>query len=117
MEQAPAGQSVARLRRVLKAVRKLSGPVIVQASHRLARRFVKNNGEWAEPDEEGEESFCDRSARRAAVLGSGLRKMLAPRLLEDIAAVFAVEPVLNENTYQRMAFCPHPGEVKVWRRL
>jgi len=88
------------------AVRKTRGPVITQANHHVAKKFVANNGPFDAEDD---------SVVRAETLKIELESLATPTLLDDVAACLDVEPVCNEQSFQQMAFCPATGELKAWR--
>ncbi len=95
-------------------VRKLTGEVLVQANHHVARRLRGNNAEMTEA-EEGYVSMLEESSDRAATLERELSKVKAATDLADVARVLDVEPVWNSQSFQQMAFCPRTGEVVAWR--
>ncbi|MCK5806215.1 MAG: hypothetical protein KAI66_25510, partial [Lentisphaeria bacterium] len=86
-------------------VRKFKAPVLAQGNHHVARKFRSHN--W---DEELVEDSQGRVACMEEELGRRSRGSL-----DELAACLDVEPVLNEESYQQMAFCPRTGEMKVWR--
>ncbi|MDB5313151.1 MAG: acyl-coenzyme A:6-aminopenicillanic acid acyl-transferase [Gemmataceae bacterium] len=99
------------------AVRTTTGPVLAQANHHVAGRFVKNN-DGLPKGEEGEEEFSvDGSGRRAETLARVLTEIRSACGLEAAAHVLDAPGVLNPLTCQQMAFCPRTGDVKVWRRV
>jgi hypothetical protein len=97
-------------------VRTMTDPMLVQTNHHVAERFEENNQELRRMAEgEGGNFFTDSGIRRDT-----LSKALAAVPSADLAAaacVLDLPPVLNEYTYQQMAFCPARGEVQVWRRI
>jgi hypothetical protein len=98
------------------AVRSMTGPVLVQANHHVARQFVANNEDLREV-EEGEEAFSiEGSSLRAEALARELAGIHSPCKLEDAARVLDAPTVLNSLTCQQIAFCPQTGDVDVWRR-
>jgi hypothetical protein len=98
------------------AVRSMTGPVLVQANHHVAGQFVTNNEDLREVEEGEEEFSIEGSGLRADTLARELAEVHSPCKLEDLARVLDVATVLNSLTCQQMAFCPHTGDVAVWRR-
>jgi hypothetical protein len=98
------------------AVRKMTGPVLVQANHHVAGRFVKNNRGLPEAVEGEEEFSIAGSGRRAEILSGALRAVRLPYTLDGAADALNIAPVLNKDTCQQMVFCPRTGDVRVWRR-
>jgi len=88
------------------AIRKFRSPVLVQANHHLARKFVGNNA--------GMEGISD-SRDRAGSLSKDLRAAKATSLRKIAAACLNEVPVFNEDTVQKMAFCPKTGDIRIWR--
>jgi hypothetical protein len=98
-------------------VRSMTGPVLVQANHHVAGRFIENNEELREV-EEGEEVFSlEGSGRRADLLTGSLTELGIPCSLEDTARALDLPTVLNTMTCQQMVFCPGAGDVRLWRRV
>src|SRR5437899_7212879 len=60
------------------AVRKMTGPVVVQANHHVAEQFVKNNEELREIEEGEEEFSIEGSGRRADTLAEALTEIRSP---------------------------------------
>ena len=98
------------------AVRWITGPALTQANHHLAGQFVKNNEDLREVEEGEEEFSIEGSTSRADLLSAALRELRSPCLVENVAQVLDIPPVLNSLTCQQMVFCPRTGAVKVWRR-
>jgi hypothetical protein len=98
-------------------VRPLDGPALVQANHHVAARFVPNNADLDEVEEDEQEFSREGSAARADALAAALAAPGKPMALEEAARVLDIELVLNKFTCQQMAFCPRTGEVRVRRRL
>jgi predicted choloylglycine hydrolase len=96
------------------AVRPMNGPVLVQANHHVAPRFLKLNEELPEAEEGEAESFHQDSARRVATFEQVLAG-LTSCTLDEAARSLTVAPVQNQYTCQQMVFCPRAGLVKVWR--
>lgn len=97
-------------------VRELEGPVLVQANHHVAGRFLKNNEDIL-IGEGAEDLFSlAGSGTRADTLSGALAEIAAPCPLEALANVLHRETVLNKDTCQQMVFHPASGEMKVWRR-
>jgi len=97
-------------------VRPMPGPVLVQANHHVAGRFVKNNADILE-GEAGEDVFSlAGSGQRADALSRTLAEMPCPCTLDTVANALNTTTVLNPDTCQQMVFCPASGDVKVWRR-
>lgn len=112
------GQACVIERTRFKAVVHQAGQgVITQANHHVAEQFAWSNQDLCEIETSEEESVYDNSLRRARMLEKALADFQSSGGLEDFVAALSLEPVLNENTYQKMIFCPRTGEVKVWRRL
>ncbi len=97
-------------------VRKMRGDVLVQANHHVARKFLGNNASIEEEDEEGA-TVMAHSQERYDTMTEELTKVKTSDSLDEVARVLDVEPVLNDDSYQQMAFCPASGEVRVWRWL
>ncbi|HEV3263494.1 MAG TPA: C45 family autoproteolytic acyltransferase/hydrolase [Gemmataceae bacterium] len=98
------------------AVREMTGPMLVQANHHVAERFVKNNEELPQLGE-GEDDFSlQGSSRRADTLDCALRQLRLACTLDEAANTLNAGTVLNKDTCQQMVFCPRTGDVKVWRR-
>jgi hypothetical protein len=97
-------------------VRPMPGPVLVQANHHVAGRFVKNNEDLL--DGEGDEDVFSLggSGKRADSLNRALAEISVSCTLETVANALNKATVLNQDTCQQMVFCPTSGDVKVWRR-
>ncbi len=98
-------------------VRPMPGPVLVQANHHVAGRFLKNNEDLLEGSQDEDVFSLAGSSKRADTLGRALTEIHLPRTLDEVANVLNVETVLNQDTCQQMVFFPGSGEVKVWRRV
>jgi hypothetical protein len=96
-------------------VRPMQGPVLVQANHHVAGRFVKNNEDMLVDAEEDVFSLAG-SGRRADTLRGALAELPASCTLATVANALNRATVLNQDTCQQMVFCPGSGEVQVWRR-
>ena len=97
------------------SVRKFKAPVLVQANHHVAKRFIKNNEVLNEIVEGDEGSIFDDSFDRAATFEVELKSLGSARSLDGVAAALDEAPVCNEGSYQQMAFCPKTGELRAWR--
>jgi hypothetical protein len=97
-------------------VRPIAGPVLVQANHHVAGRFVKNNQDILEGEGDDDLFSLAGSGKRAATLSRALAELPAACTPDAAANVLNTEGVLNRDTCQQMVFCPGSGEVKVWRR-
>jgi len=98
-------------------VHQMGQGVITQANHHVAEHFARSNQDLREIEASEGESAYVNSCRRAAVLEKAIMNFYPARGLEDLEAALSLEPILNENTYQKIIFCPRTGEIKVWRRL
>src|SRR5262249_2451299 len=98
------------------AVRPMPGPVLVQANHHVAGRFVKNNEDILEGEGDEDVFSLAGSSKRADTLSRGLAELPFSCTPETVANTLNQEAVLNPDTCQQMVFCPGSGEVKVWRR-
>jgi hypothetical protein len=98
-------------------VRRYRGSPLVQANHFNSRRFAGHNKYIMGADDEDTTSLLEDSLARQAALESSLAALPAHmRSLDDGATVLARAPVLNDQTLQRMIFCPRSGAMEVWRR-
>jgi hypothetical protein len=97
-------------------IRPMPGPVLVQANHHVAGRFVKNNADILEGAEDEDVFSLAGSGARADTLSRALSEIRLPHTLDRIASTLNMTTVLNQDTCQQMVFCPGSGEVKVWRR-
>jgi hypothetical protein len=112
------GQGCVIERTCSKAVVHPMGPgVITQANHHVAEHFARSNQDLREIETSEGESAYVNSCRRAAVLEKAIMNFSPACGLEDLEAALSLEPILNENTYQKIIFCPRTGQLKVWRRL
>jgi acid ceramidase len=98
-------------------VRPLKGPALVQANHHLGARFLANNADLDDVEEDEQEFSREGSAARAEALAGALASTAKPMTLDEAACVLDTGLVLNKFTCQQMAFCPRTGDVRVWRRL
>lgn len=96
------------------AIREMTGDVLVQANHHVARRMLRHNDVISEGSEH-EYSLLETSQERGEVLDRELRRASTATDIASVAACLDVEPVCNEESFQQMAFCPRTGEVKAWR--
>ena len=94
----------------------MAGPVLVQANHHVAGRFVWNNEDILEGGADEDVFSLAGSSQRAETLNSALAEIPRSCPLEAVADALNRATVLNQDTCQQMAFCPANGEVKVWRR-
>ncbi|MCX6984875.1 MAG: C45 family autoproteolytic acyltransferase/hydrolase [Lentisphaerae bacterium] len=86
------------------AIREFEGAPVVQGNHFHTRKFTEHN----EPFEDS--GFIDDSVEREEKLASKLAKL---RKADDMKSVFRladVSPVRNEDTRQKMIFCPKAGD-------
>jgi predicted choloylglycine hydrolase len=96
--------------------RPMPGPVLVQANHHVAGRFVKNNEDLLEGGADEDVFSLAGSCKRANTLSRTLAEIRFPCTLDRVANTLNMARVLNQDTCQQMVFCPGSGEVKVWRR-
>jgi hypothetical protein len=97
-------------------IRSMPGPVLVQANHHVAGRFVKNNDDILEGSADEDVFSLAGSGRRADTLTKALAELPVSCTLDTVANALNKGSVLNQDTCQQMVFCPDSGEVKVWRR-
>lgn len=98
-------------------VHQIGQGVVTHANHYVAEHFARGNHDMHVIEAiEGESAYVN-SCRRAETLEKMIMSFDASHRLEDLEAALSLEPILNENTYQKMIFCPRTGELKVWRRL
>jgi acid ceramidase len=97
-------------------VRPMAGPVLVQANHHVAGRFIKNNEDILEGETDEDVFSLAGSGQRADTLSSTLAEMPFLCTLDTVASALNKATVLNQDTCQQMVFCPGSGEAKVWRR-
>ena len=86
------------------AIRKFRSPVLVQANHFVSNEFSDINTD---------RGLLDFSKKRTRILKRTLRKRAIG--LEEVASCLDTESVLNEDTQQKMIFCPKTGKMRVWR--
>ena len=92
-------------------VREISGDVIAQSNHYQHPDFARFN-----PSFERSKSMLIRtSPERAANLAASLQNAPASQRLEDFENCLCDSPVENEETRQKMIFCPARGDLRVWR--
>jgi hypothetical protein len=96
------------------AVRPMTGPVLVQANHHLAERFLRHNEELRELEQGEDEPFFEDSGKRSSALSHNLAGIPSSSTLDDMARILNAAPVSNRYTCQRMVFCPSAGVVRVW---
>lgn len=98
-------------------VHQMGQGVVTHANHHVAEHFSRSNQDLCAIETSAGESAYENSCRRAEVLAKAILDFQPSRDLEDLEAALSLEPILNENTYQKMIFCPRTGALKVWRRL
>ena len=91
----------------------MTGTVIAQANHYLTPWFQRNNANLREPDDEDSQSFLDSSTSRLKALQRRMAELPSNFTLTDALNLLVIPPVSNDETCQRMAFCPGTGEVIV----
>ena len=92
-------------------VREIGGGVIAQSNHYQHPDFARFN-----PPLETSRSMLMRTSReRAAKLATALERAPAASSLDDFVRCLREAPVENEETRQKMVFCPARGELRVWR--
>jgi hypothetical protein len=94
----------------------MAGPVLVQANHHVAGRFVKNNEDIVEGEGNEDLFSLAGSGKRANTLSGALAEIPVVCTPDSVANVLNSATVLNKDTCQQMVFYPASGEVKVWRR-
>jgi hypothetical protein len=94
----------------------MPGPVLVQANHHVAGRFIKNNEDILEGEGSQDVFSLAGSVNRADMLSRALAELPVSCILETVAKALNRATVLNQDTCQQMVFCPASGEVRVWRR-
>lgn len=92
-------------------VRTLAGGIVVQGNHHLAERFKKNNAMVVQMENA---AFLAESGVRIEVMARALAECSPAG---NLCCALDLPPVLNNETVQKMEFCPATGEVKVWRRV
>jgi acid ceramidase len=97
-------------------VRAMPGPVLVQANHHVAGRFVKNNEDILEGEADEDVFSLAGSGKRADTLDRALGEISVSCTLETVANALNKATVLNQDTCQQMVLCPASGEVKAWQR-
>lgn len=98
------------------AVRKMAGPVLVQANHHVVECFGKNNEDILEGAGDEDVFSLEGSKKRADILSRTLAEIPTPYTSDTIANALNSGTVLNQDTCQQMVFYPGSGEIKVWRR-
>src|SRR5262245_51942621 len=81
-------------------VRPMPGPVLVQANHHVAGRFVKNNEDILEGEADEDVFSLAGSGRRADTLSRTLVEMSLPCTLDMVANALNRTAVLNQDTCQ-----------------
>jgi acid ceramidase len=97
-------------------VRPMTQPVLVQANHHVAGRFVKNNEDILEGETNEDVFSLAGSGQRADTLSRTLVEKSFSDTLDTLGNALNRVPVLNQDTCQQMVFFPASGEMKVWRR-
>jgi hypothetical protein len=97
-------------------VRPMHGPVLVQANHHVAERFVRNNEDLREVMPGEEEFSLEGSACRLETLTRALRELPQPCTQGRAAEALDIPTIRNKFTCQQILFCPRTGDVQVWRR-
>jgi hypothetical protein len=88
------------------------GP-IAQSNHYQLADHEKFNGIV-----DTDRSMLMRTSReRARVLQAELEGLGTVAKLDDVVRALAKPPVENEETRQKMVFCPARGELRVWREI
>jgi len=64
----------------------------------------------------GAEDYGTEDSRVRSLALAGALADVGHKGLKEIASCLDIEPVLNIETQQQMAFCPATGEMQVWRR-
>jgi hypothetical protein len=85
----------------------MRGGTLTVANHYRSKKFSKENEGW-NPD------IIENSKDRADVLNDGLKGFGQSAPLEQVACALDVDPVLNCETRQMMAFDSSSGEMLVW---
>lgn len=94
-------------------IREMAGGVIAQSNHYQHPDFEKFNGRVKDSG-----SLLMRTSReRAALLAESLRKISCATSVAGLAQSLGDGPVENEETRQKMVFCPAKGELCVWREV
>ncbi len=93
-------------------VRKIDGTPLAQSNHYQHPDFAGFNGAVDAKRSE----LLATSRERATTLKASLATVQA-RTPEDLLSVLGVCPVENDETRQKMIFCPARGDVKVWREV
>ena len=97
----------------LCTVRPYDGAPLAQSNHYQHATLEAYNGIV-----DTDRSMLMRTSReRSRVLKAGLEALAGARTLDDCAAALEKAPVENEETQQKMVFCPAAGRMRVWRRL
>jgi hypothetical protein len=97
-------------------VRRMAGPVLVQANHHVAGQFINNNRDILEGEADEDVFSLAGSGQRADTLSGALAGLPTSCPLDTVANALSTATILNQDTCQQMVFCPGSGEVKVWRR-
>lgn len=96
------------------AIRRIRGDVLVQANHHISREFRTLNEPISFETEE-ECSLLESSQERSDALEDALLDMGRDASIDDLASCLDVDPVVNDDSCQQMAFCPRTGDVRAWR--
>jgi len=90
-------------------VREMEQGTVVQANHHVDAKFAEHNSMVKVMEDA---AFLAESGVRAEQLIAGLRNCRENDVLVDL---LGSKPVLNNETVQKMVFCPAQGELQVWR--
>jgi Acyl-coenzyme A:6-aminopenicillanic acid acyl-transferase len=97
-------------------IRQLDGGVEAQSNHYVSDEFAERN-EILETEYARDPLIKTSEARRPQMLEQ-LESISEPTMdLADLLDLLAAEPVNNEETVQRMVFCPAKGELHLDRRI
>ena len=91
-----------------------SSEVLSQANHHVLKEFKDNNDEM-KMCVDNESSLFEDSMSRMTALKKSLGKIKKFKSLVDTGDALDVSPVVNEDAYQQMVFCPATGQFVVWR--
>lgn len=96
-------------------VRPLKDGVVAQANHHVEPRFKSNNVKLQDYVKEGDK-LAKTTEQRLEQMEASLRGFTGtPHSLTDLFSILHDDPVNNEETVQRMIFCPAKGELHVAR--
>lgn len=94
-------------------LRILGGGPLVQTNHYQNPDLERFNP----TDPPGDLSMLEATSRlRREVLAKGLAALRTHATLDEVKGCLDVPPVHNDETCQKMVFCPATGEMKVWVR-